>query len=228
MKNKNLLILYALVCIIEIIAEFFEYSMLRYCVKPLLMPVLSVFFYTEAKNRFNSFAKKILAALVFSWAGDVFLMFPDCFLPGLVSFLIAHVFYILAFYENLKTNPQQRSFLTTFLFALPFLFFSSIMFSAIFPYLGKMSIPVAVYTSVISIMGISAALRKGSVTGESYIYVLAGAIIFMTSDSTIAINKFMYNGDFPYARIIIMVTYLLAQYLITIGCLKFINSQQKK
>ncbi len=226
MKNNNLIILYALVCIIEIIAEYFEYGLLRYCVKPLLMPVLSVFFYSEVKSNFNSFAKKILAALVFSWAGDVFLMFPDYFLPGLVSFLIAHVFYILAFYENRKTNPQQRSFSTTFLFPLPFLYFSILMFSSIFPYLKEMAIPVAVYTAVITVMGISAALRKGSVNNESYVYVLLGAIIFMLSDSTIAVNKFMYNGDFPYARIIIMVTYLLAQYLIVRGCLKHISEKK--
>lgn len=226
MKNKNLIILYTVLCITEIIAEYFEAEVLRFIIKPTLMISLSVYFYREAKPNYSSFAKKIQSALVFSWAGDVFLMFPDYFLPGLVSFLVAHIFYILAFYENLKKIPQKRSFSAPFLFALPFLVFSAILFSVIYPYLGKMAIPVAVYTLVLTTMGFSAALRKESVNNESYMCVLVGAIIFMLSDSTIAINKFVYNGEFPLARIIIMVTYLLAQYLIIKGCLKYLSSQK--
>ncbi len=226
MKNKNLLFLYALLCSTEIVAEYFEVELLRYLIKPTLMIALSVYFYLETESDYTSFAKKIQAALVFSWGGDVFLMFPSCFLPGLVSFLIAHIFYILAFYENIKSKPQQRSFSLTFLFALPFLFFSTILFSAVFPYLNEMVIPVAVYTIILTSMGISAALRKGSVYSESYTNVLLGAIIFMSSDSTIAINKFIYNGELPYARIIIMVTYLLAQYLIVKGCLNLQASKK--
>ena len=91
-----------------------------------------------------------------------------------------------------------------------------------------MMIPVGVYTSVITVMGISAAIRPNSVGKESYALVLSGAVIFMLSDSTIALNKFIYNGELPYARVVIMVTYLLAQYLIVQGCLKLISSQKKK
>jgi uncharacterized membrane protein YhhN len=227
MKNK-LLLVYLVFCIAEIVAEFFELQMLRYLVKPTLMIVLALYFYQESKPDITSFAKKILAALVFSWGGDVFLMFPDLFLPGLISFLIAHIFYILAFTENIHRASERRSIVNIVLFALPFLFFSFTLFSFLLPNLGEMMIPVGVYTSVITVMGISAAIRPQSVGKQSYIMVLAGAVIFMISDSIIALNKFMYHDELPYARIIIMVTYLLAQYLIVEGCLNFINSQRKK
>ncbi len=228
MKNKNLFLLYALLCIIEIATEYFHADMLRYIVKPTLMIALAIYFYQEAKPDISSFAKKILAALVFSWGGDVFLMFPDYFLPGLISFLIAHVFYILAFTENVHRASEIRSSVNILLFALPFLFFSAVLFSFLLPDLGEMMIPVGVYTSVITVMGISAAIRPLSVGKQSYVMVLAGAVIFMLSDSTIALNKFMYHGELPYARIVIMVTYLLAQYLIVQGSLKFISSQNNK
>ncbi|MCG3167352.1 MAG: hypothetical protein POELPBGB_03142 [Bacteroidia bacterium] len=227
MKNKNLILLYALLCIIEITAEYFKTDILRYIVKPTLMIVLSLYFYQESKPDISPFAKKILAALVFSWGGDVFLMFPDYFLPGLISFLIAHVFYILAFTENVHRASERRSAVNILLLAFPFLFFSSVLFSFLLPNLGEMTLPVGVYTSVITVMGISAAIRPPGVGKQSYVMVLSGAVIFMLSDSTIALNKFMYNGELPYARIVIMVTYLLAQYLIVKGCLNYIHSQKK-
>lgn len=228
MKNKNLLLLYGLLSIIEIATEYFGADILRYLVKPTLMIVLAFYFYQESKPDISSFAKKILAALVFSWGGDVFLMFPDYFLPGLISFLIAHVFYIFAFTENVHRASERRSTVNILLLALPFLFFSSVLFSFLISDLGEMMMPVGVYTSVITVMGISAAIRPQNVGKQSYVMVLAGAVIFMLSDSTIALNKFMYNGELPYARIVIMVTYLLAQYLIVEGCLNFIISQRKK
>lgn len=226
MKNKNLILLYVVLCSIEIAAEYFQADMLRYLVKPTLMIVLAFYFYQESKPDISSFAKKILAALVFSWGGDVFLMFPGFFLPGLISFLVAHVFYILAFFENINSAKEKRSIGNTLLFALPFLLATGTLFRILIPTLGEMMVPVAVYTSVITVMGISAALRFGSVSKESFMPVLSGAVIFMLSDSTIALNKFMYNGELPYARIVIMVTYLLAQYLIVHGCLKFIHLQK--
>ncbi|MGE0637072.1 MAG: lysoplasmalogenase [Bacteroidia bacterium] len=227
MKNK-LLIVYLVLCIAEIVTEYSELQLLRYIVKPTLMIVLAFYFYQESKPDISSFAKKILAALVFSWGGDVFLMFPGFFLPGLISFLIAHVFYILAFFENINSAKEKRPLSNTLLFILPFLVSTGGLFRILFPSLGEMMVPVAVYTSVITVMGISAALRFGSVSKQSFVSVLSGAVIFMLSDSTIALNKFLYNGELPYARVVIMVTYLLAQYLIVKGCLEFIHSQRKQ
>lgn len=226
MKNKNLILLYALLCIIEIAAEYFKTDILRYIVKPTLMIVLAFYFYRESKPDISSFSKKILAALVFSWGGDVLLMFPDYFLPGLISFLIAHIFYILAFTENIHRASEKRSLTNIVLLALPFLFFSSVLFSYLLPQLGEMMIPVGIYTSVITVMGITSTLRPPSIGNESYLLVLSGAVIFMLSDSTIALNKFIYNGELFFARVVIMVTYLLAQYLIVRGCLKYLATQK--
>lgn len=219
MRNITLL-LYALLCTIEIVAEYFEISALRYATKPLLMPVLAVFFYISVKNNFNSFSKKIIAALLFSWAGDVFLMFPEYFLPGLVSFLIAHVFYILAFYENLKGSKPNYPL------ALPFILYTLALSIFMLPHLDEMLIPVVIYSFVITVMGVFAVLRKGNVNRKSFIYVLSGAALFILSDSTIALNKFVYDGGLPFARVIIMLTYLLAQYLIVAGALYHLEQKQ--
>ena len=84
--------------------------------------------------------------------------------------------------------------------------------------LEDMLIPVITYVIAILTMAITASLRKGNVSNLSYNLVLIGALLFMISDSFIALNKFYTSV--PYEHIIIMSTYALAQYCIVIGVLK--------
>ena len=55
----------------------------------------------------------LLAALACSLVGDSFLMFPGFFIPGLVSFLIAHLFYIALFKHGLPWFPNRLAFAAT-------------------------------------------------------------------------------------------------------------------
>ena len=77
----------------------------------------------------------ILAGLIFSLVGDVFLMLPsDRFIAGLVSFLIAHIFYILAF-------TSETSFRFSLLSLLPFAIYGAVIFTILAPHTGKMKLP---------------------------------------------------------------------------------------
>jgi uncharacterized membrane protein YhhN len=71
----------------------------------------------------------------------------------------------------------------------------------------------------------SALNRKNKVSEKSYFTVLAGAILFVFSDSLIAINKFAVG--IPKSGIWIMTTYILAQYLIMSGLLTQVNGTNK-
>jgi uncharacterized membrane protein YhhN len=84
--------------------------------------------------------------------------------------------------------------------------------------LGEMKIPVIIYTAVILTMLTSTLNREKKVNRQSYMLVLVGAILFVLSDSMIAINKFGYA--FPLSGIAVMITYITAQYMIALGCLK--------
>ena len=59
----------------------------------------------------------VLAALAASLAGDVLLMAPSLFLPGLVAFLIAHGFYIAAFSRGVGFLPSRLAAAAIGLFA---------------------------------------------------------------------------------------------------------------
>ncbi|MFM8914325.1 MAG: lysoplasmalogenase family protein, partial [Flammeovirgaceae bacterium] len=64
-------------------------------------------------------------------------------------------------------------------------------------------------------LSITALFRYGRTTSKSFTYVMMGALLFMTSDSLLAINKFL--NPLPLSGISIMLTYCLAQYLIVEG-----------
>jgi uncharacterized membrane protein YhhN len=186
-----------------------------------------MFWYYKATKLATNFDKIILASLFFSWWGDNFLM-PEIFktdinfLLGLASFLIAHVLYIVAF---LKTNLDGHSILKKKpYFIIPFVlygvFLLKTLFSANVSGFSEMSIPVIVYATVIMIMVISAINRYGKVLPASYKWVLTGALMFMASDSFIALSKFtlMFEGRQGLAQLLIMPLYILGQYLIVKGC----------
>jgi uncharacterized membrane protein YhhN len=78
---------------------------------------------------------------------------------------------------------------------------------------GAMQIPVLVYSIVISIMVLAAINRIGEVPNA--LKVALGAVLFMVSDSLIAITKF--GSDFAYSGFCVMLTYIVAQYLIVKG-----------
>ena len=185
--------------------------------KPFLLPFLLFLVYT-----FNDFPTKkiLLLALTFSWIGDIILMFSESgklyFIFGLIAFLISHIIYILLFNKQLKPDKFKLSFI--FLLGIgAILLYLSVLLSLLLPHLGDLKLPVIIYAMVISTMLLFA--FKGSLHWQkpANSYILLGAIIFVSSDSILAINKF-YNA-LPKASFWIMLTYLAAQFLIVSGIL---------
>jgi uncharacterized membrane protein YhhN len=90
-----------------------------------------------------------------------------------------------------------------------------VLVSCLYSDLAEMRLPVIMYAIVILTMLTGAINRKEKVKKESHYLVLAGAILFVISDSVIAINKFSHQ--FESSGIVIMSTYIVAQYLIIAG-----------
>jgi alkenylglycerophosphocholine/alkenylglycerophosphoethanolamine hydrolase len=153
--------------------------------------------------------KLIGVGLLFSGAGDIILEIDGTglFVYGLGAFLIAHLFYIAAF---IRQPEISRSRLPV---PLAICVYGVIMGVVLFPHLGDMLIPVAVYLLIVLGMGISAALGT-----TNHSLVVAGAALFILSDSFIAINRFLV--PVPLSGLLIMTTYYMAQFLITFGSSK--------
>jgi uncharacterized membrane protein YhhN len=143
-----------------------------------------------------------VAAGVLSLAGDVFLMLPrDRFVPGLVSFLLAHVCYIVGLLQVPVTVPGAA--LGAAVVAVAIATIGVRVLRAVGA--GEQRVllaPVSVYLVVISAM-VVAAFATGPLLAA------AGALVFYTSDSLIAEHRFVQPR--PWAPVAIMVTYHLGQ-----------------
>ena len=116
MKKKYSIFLFAVILIADLLAVHLQIKMAEYVFKPLIIICLMTFFVLQLRNIQSSLKKWIIAALFFSWLGDVLLLFQDdqslFFLMGLSSFLIAHIFYILFFhFIRVKENVKSRWYL---------------------------------------------------------------------------------------------------------------------
>lgn len=226
MKAKNItLFIFLIVAVIELLSKIFGWDNIdnvQITVKPLLMPSLAAYFFFSVKQK-NKLAFLIIIALLFSWTGDVMLMFeelkPIYFMMGLVSFLLAHIIYIYVFNKSSQDfKPKIFTYSTGFLLMM----FGLLMLLLMWSGLGNLKVPVTVYTSVIMIMGVSALFRKAD--GASA--VLIGAILFIASDSLLALNKFYQN--FVAADFWVMLTYILAQYFIITGMISYFSAPVRK
>lgn len=190
-------------------------------VKAGIIPVLIWLYHRFVRGRTNAFHRIIIGALVFSWIGDLTLQLTgfaeNFFLVGLGSFLIAQVLYLIAFFTTRGENILARKIHLL----VPVVLYGAGILWLLWDGLVDMKVPVTAYTVVILTMLSAAINRKYKVNRQSYALVLLGTILFVGSDSMIAINKF--GQPFELARVAIMTSYITAQYLIAIGCLRQYN-----
>jgi uncharacterized membrane protein YhhN len=219
MKNTIISAGYFIIAIIIIAFSGMTPPLAALILKAFLMPCLMLLMILNLGTAGNRPNQMIILALVFSWLGDIFLAVPEqsanLFIPGLVSFLLAHVMYLVVFFRTPGENIilAKRSY-----FFLPVLLYGVLLVILLFNSLGEMKLPVMVYTVVILTMVCSAVNRYGKVGRASWLLVLSGAILFLLSDSGIAINKFY--SHFTGAQALIMSTYVIGQYLIVIGYIR--------
>ena len=142
-----------------------------------------------------------LAALAFCVAGDVFLMLPkDAFIPGLASFAIAQVLFTISFATGETTATRV---IIGLLLAVPLAAILARRFVIAIRATGHAGLvaPVCVYMVVISAMAVGA-------IGSGNAVAIAGALIFMASDSLIAETRFV--NERAWHSVGIMVSYHLA------------------
>ncbi|MTH14532.1 lysoplasmalogenase [Flavobacterium sp. LC2016-01] len=218
MRNATYYKIYSAFSFIYLLILFLGYENLDLFLKPILIPLLSfgIYFHPNFPTK-----NILLLALLFSWIGDVILLFTDLgeiyFILGLVSFLISHITYCVLF--NRQNKGEIKRNLVFFAIGSVVIGLYLIgMLSVLLPSLGDLKIPVIVYATVISIMLLFAFNGYLIWKKPGNLYVFLGAIVFVISDSILAVNKFY--SPIEKSSFFIMLTYLVAQYLIVIGILK--------
>jgi len=152
----------------------------------------------------------LLPGLIFCLGGDVFLALPQkkMFFPGLVSFLVGHIFYVICFFY---TAPPTALVLWG---ALPVSIASLLIFFRLKPHLGDMMIPVLAYIVVITIMvcGAFSLLLEPGLGLSGRILAFSGALTFYVSDLFVARDRFVKKE--PINRILGLPLYFGGQFLL--------------
>ncbi len=181
-----------------------------------IIPLLSLLIIVSAEVKGR---KRILImmALIFCMIGDVLLDLDRSgnFKIALIAFLIGHLFYIIIFQIERRFEKKKSIFLILiFVYTLIVGFLLKDISPEFLP-------PVMIYLLVISIMTLSAFLMKDF----SWI-ICTGAIIFMISDTVIAINKFLI--PIPNSTVFNIGLYFIAQCLIITGLIINEQNHQKR
>jgi len=220
MNQRTALLLHLLFIAIastDLLSFVLEERSLEFLVKPLIMPALALYFLKARRKK--ALVLPVLLAFLFSWGGDVFLLFSDrsdlWFFAGVGSFFLAQCTYISIFIRHsefggpglLKRKPAWIA---------PFLLYLAGILALLLPGMEGIMPPI-IFVYALSLLAMSAAAlnRKGRVHLRSFRLVFAGSLFFVLSDSMIALDRFYL--EIPQARILIMSTYMAAQYLLMMG-----------
>lgn len=215
--NRYVLVLYALIGSFHIL--FHQHPAIHHFTKPLLMPLLLLY----AFGAFHSLGSRpplaLIVALIASFFGDSFLMYethkPVYFVLGLGSFLLAHLAYIILFLKTAEPYPFILRIKSRWIMAGVLITYAAGLLVVLLPKAEDLQVPLITYALVLCIMALTAYLRAGKHWKAHSLLVCLGSILFVISDSLLAVNKFIVT--LPYAPVWIMGTYLTAQYWIVRG-----------
>lgn len=162
--------------------------------------------------------------LVFSLAGDVFLMLPPSFFPaGLAAFLIAHLAYIIGFNQSLIIPGWEFALPTLGVILFDWIVFRRLRSAILCQPKGRwIRFPVLGYIVIISLMLFSSLLcwLRPDWPNIAAALVSLGALLFYFSDTLLAINRFC--GPVRGGRVMVIVSYHLAQTAIVTGALSWV------
>jgi uncharacterized membrane protein YhhN len=225
--------------IAELFGEWTHDSTVVFFTKPVVLPLIALLFHLSSKGREMGWRATMMLAFLFSWFGDVFLMLtpetlqdlevmgiaknPNFFLGGLGSFLVAQLLFISSYRKAVWNDRPTVQQLWWF---VPFGVFWLMMMAFILPPIQAhpekhmATVPVAVYSAILTSMAAFALARWGRTGAASFWAAFLGAFIFVVSDTLIAINFLVLPEPTHLAGFTIFITYGIAEYLIAEGMLR--------
>lgn len=214
-----LYVVFGIIAAGQLTSSWLEYRWMEYTFKPLILGwIIMYYLLYHHKGGFNPV---LLFAFIFSWAGDILLMFAwksDLwFFGGVGAFFVAQAFFIISFVRS--TGVSNGMIRKRPWFLLPFAVYLVAIFILVYPGLEGVMIPVVgVYAISLVLMAVAAFNRLGSVKIASFTLVFLGAVSFVVSDSLLAFNKFL--DPLPRGGFIVMSFYIVAQLLIVEGMVR--------
>jgi uncharacterized membrane protein YhhN len=192
-----------------LVSLFFERGKFQTIAKICLMPVITSIYLTGAEHIFIP----IVLALLFGWLGDILLLRIKeilFFRLGLASFLLGHLIYLSVMLYFAGSVNIKLLVISLAVYAVAGVFIIRLIKPS-----KEMYVPVLIYETVILLMAVSA-IQFFAVYRLPYgLFILAGSICFIVSDTLLAIHTFRAKPKIYY--FVVMFTYIAAQLSIVLG-----------
>jgi len=188
------------IAVLDWIAVAIGNRFMEYILKPLTMVALVCVAVSIDPSSDNA-RWLLVIGLLLSMAGDIFLMLPaDLFVPGLASFLLAHIFYVVAL---AALGVSLGGVVTGLVIAgIAALVVGRRIVGGAAAADPALRVPVIAYMAAISAMVTFA-------FGTGVFFAIVGALLFFVSDAVLGWTRFV--GEFARSRQLVMITYHLGQ-----------------
>jgi uncharacterized membrane protein YhhN len=210
----------ALVC--DSVFIYMNDDSLRVVSKPLLLVLVAGMVIACTQRVHTRLKTLLLVALAASWAGDVLLLgVPSSyFMSGIGAFLIAQVAYGFCFLHL----RRQKGIRFRPLMLVPVGTYYLCLITLLFEHLDvAFRIPVVIYGLGISFMLAMAIQLVRMKNRRSAGLIFGGALLFIASDSVLALTKFYWKETSTTSALFIMITYALAQLCLSLGLMNHIS-----
>ena len=205
------------IAILDWLAVVLGWHRAKYITKPLVMIVLIAWLSLNGGWQYP--AMFFMAGAVFSLLGDVWLMLPgNYFLAGLVSFLLAHLLYIIGFSVETPVFTPLLILLSILVIGIA-VFMTRRIRQGVFRKTGARRIrwSVTLYSIVITIMFlfVLATIGKPGWEPVNYLSIALGGLLFYLSDTLLAYDRFVTS--IRHGRLFVRITYHVGQILLLTG-----------
>ena len=217
LMSKKILYAFILVSFAHLLGQIIDNQQIISITKPILMPILALYFiYSVGLKTISNIL--LFIGLLFSQVGDILLMYVSYdtvfFLAGLGAFLVTQTLYTASFYHY--ENENRGFILQKPYWVLLFLAYLGTLLFILLPNIPSQFAPaIVIYACVITIMSVAACNLKTKMENTNWKILFCGVLLFLASDSLIAVNKFLM--PLPYEGFSVMLTYILGQFLIVEG-----------
>lgn len=216
-----LTVFFAAACI-NIVTIFSQKTAAHIISKAVLMPALAAWYCSRGFSS-PAFSLLVLFALGAGWMGDIALAIPSrgafnkkLFFTGLIFFFIGHIFYIVRFVELVAARHTEASLPLSISCALILIALEAALhFIVRCP--RENIIPFGIYGTALAVIVSLAAQIFWQRKDPAGVKLLAGTILFFVSDITLACSTILKRTK--VSQTIVMITYILAQFLIVFGLL---------
>ncbi|MBR6452930.1 MAG: lysoplasmalogenase [Lachnospiraceae bacterium] len=210
------LILYGVISVVHLYGSAICNQTVRDLTKPLLMPALAAFYITST-DAVNPFVVGMIAT---SWLGDMLLMVHGLkwFVSGGVSFLFTHLLLILAYLPKIGFGARDGWIIAAYLVFGGGLIRSSA--KHLKKYLPRATIGMMTgYLAGNALMNLFAGMQALSSPSTGTVLILVGAFLFLLSDGLLFQVRFNKKAPFYHMHFNVMLTYILAKFMIVLGFL---------